>query len=65
MPSVKRLVRFLDIVGPDQQIRSVNARIHSAGVVGPDHRFNADFIENALGDLGIRGGPKGGNGDQV
>ena len=65
MASLKGISCLFKIFGSYQQIGACHRRIHSACVIRPDHGFNPDFVENALGDLGIGGRPEYRNGDQV
>jgi hypothetical protein len=53
VPPVLRFVRLLNIFGSDQRLGCADDWIRSTGIVGPDHRLNPSFIQNALPYLGI------------
>jgi hypothetical protein len=53
MPSVQRVIRLVKVFGSDQQVGSANRRIHSTGIVGSDHGFNSNLVQNAFGDLSV------------
>jgi hypothetical protein len=56
VPPMKDLAGLLDIFRSDQQFGSPDRRVHSAGVVGPNHRIDSGIIQNSFRDLRIRRG---------
>jgi hypothetical protein len=63
MPSMKRIVGFVDIFRPDEQLRAADRGIHSARIISPNHGLDPGFVQNALGYLSVRRGPKCRDGD--
>ena len=63
--SMKRVVGLVNILRSHQQLGATHRRVHSARVVSPNHGLDSRFIQNALGDLSICGGPKCRDGDQI
>jgi hypothetical protein len=55
MASLKRVVGLAKILRSDQQLGSTDGRVHSTGIVSPDHGFDPDLVQHALGYLRIRG----------
>ena len=54
MPPTKRGVRLLGVLWPDQQLGSTDRRVHATRVVGPNHRVDALFVQNAFRELSIQ-----------
>jgi hypothetical protein len=65
MAPAKGSAGFPNIFRSDQEVGPVDGWEHAAGIVGPDHRFDPDLVQNALGYLSIHGRPERRNGDQL
>jgi hypothetical protein len=63
MAPTKRIAGFVDIFGSHQQLGAADRGVHSARIIGPDHRLDPDFVEDALGYLSVRRGPERRDGD--
>ena len=63
-PLTKRVMGFVEVLGPDEQFGSTDSWVHSARIVSPDHAVNTDLVQNALRYLGIGGGPEHRNRNQ-
>src|SRR3954454_6199851 len=65
VPPIECFVGLLNVLGSDQQLGCADGWIHSASVVGSDHRFNSNLVQNAFCYLGIGRRPERRNDNEV